>query len=335
MNESELNSLLRRSENETLDFKSKQYPFAGARDEEKSEMLKDVLSMANAWKSSDAYILIGVEEKNERATGLCGADVTLGDSCVQQFVNSKTNRPISFRVEVLPHQGVNLTIIHIDKKQNRPICLVKNFGSLKKGVVYIRHGSSTDEAAPDEIAEMGKEAARVASPEVSLEFEFAMETCEEWRLHDPFPYEPPKKYPDVFLKIYAKNHRGGLAKIIQGFVWIPEQFLIEVMVNRGIRPARTPEEVANGELEKIEVSNKLADAPIHQFAKRPLPDWKPIVSGMRLCIKEVSIHHSCWAMLNKIPGSILWQISADDGDAFERETKFADIPLIDRRHELR
>jgi hypothetical protein len=176
---------------------------------------------------------------------------------------------------------------------------------------------------------------RESSPQVSLEFEFVMETCEEWRLHDPFPYQPPKKYPDVFLKIYAKHHGGGLAKIIQGFVWIPEQFLIEIMVNRGIQCATTPEEIANGQLEKIEVSNKLAGARIHQFAKPSAPDWKPIASGMRLCLNEVSIHHSCWAMLNKIPGSIRWQISADDGDAIERETKFADIPLIDRRHELR
>ena len=50
MNESELTALLRRSESETLDFKSKQYPFARANDEEKSELLKDIVAMANGWK---------------------------------------------------------------------------------------------------------------------------------------------------------------------------------------------------------------------------------------------------------------------------------------------
>lgn len=176
---------------------------------------------------------------------------------------------------------------------------------------------------------------RESSPQVSFEFEFVMETWREEQFVAPLPYEKPKISEGVFLKIYAKNHRGGLAKIIQGFVWIPEQFLIEVMVNRGIRPARTPEEMANGELVKIEASNKLADAPIHQFAKRPPSDWKPISSGMHLCVKKVSIHYSCWGMLNKIPGSILWQISADDSDAIEGETKFADIPFIDQRRESR
>jgi len=54
--------LLNEEEGTTLDFKSKQYLFAGATDEEKSELLKDILAFANAWRRSDAYILLGVEE---------------------------------------------------------------------------------------------------------------------------------------------------------------------------------------------------------------------------------------------------------------------------------
>ena len=57
MNAIDLTALLHRSESETLDFKSKQYPFSS--DEEKSELLKDVLAFGNAWKDSDGYILIG------------------------------------------------------------------------------------------------------------------------------------------------------------------------------------------------------------------------------------------------------------------------------------
>ena len=166
MNTLDLAALLERSESQTLDFKSKQYPFAGARDEVKGELLKDILSLANAAKDSDAYIVIGVEEKHERAKHLCGADTTLRDSDVQQFVNAKTNRPISFLVEVLLHEGVNLTIITIHKVQKRPIFLTKDFGFLKGNVVYIRRGSSTAEATLDEIAGMGRaESAALAHEE--------------------------------------------------------------------------------------------------------------------------------------------------------------------------
>jgi predicted HTH transcriptional regulator len=61
---SDLNPLLHRSESETLDFKRQQYPFAGATDEQKGELLKDIISIANAFKDSDGYILIGVEEEH-------------------------------------------------------------------------------------------------------------------------------------------------------------------------------------------------------------------------------------------------------------------------------
>jgi len=54
--------LLYEEESPTLDFKKEQYRFAKATQEEKAELLKDVLGFANAWRRSEAYILIGVED---------------------------------------------------------------------------------------------------------------------------------------------------------------------------------------------------------------------------------------------------------------------------------
>jgi hypothetical protein len=331
VNESELTALLRRSESETLDFKSKQYPFARANDEEKSELLKDIVAMANGWKPSDGYILIGVEEKHGGATGLCGADPTLGDSEVQQFVNSKTNRPISFRLEVLQHQGANLTIIHIDKNQKRPIYLIKNFASLKKEAVYIRRGSSTDIAAPDEVAEMGKEAARVVSPDVSLEFEFAIEAWEEQQFGGSYPRSgEPKITEEDYLKIYAVNHKGGLAQHLQGSVWIPILVLLEVLVVRHIPSPKILQEIGTSEPYEIEISNNYSDGPSQQFTKPPPPDWHPFSPGKRLWLKEFRIL-PYRERLGSIACSIRWQISVNGGDLVAGETKFADIPLVDRR----
>jgi predicted HTH transcriptional regulator len=62
MNAELFESLLYQSESEVLDFKVDQYPFEAATDVQKSELLKDILAFANAWRRSDAYILIGVEE---------------------------------------------------------------------------------------------------------------------------------------------------------------------------------------------------------------------------------------------------------------------------------
>ena len=57
-----LEALLHEEESSSLDFKRQQYAFEGATDDEKSELLKDVLAFANAWRRNDAYILIGIDE---------------------------------------------------------------------------------------------------------------------------------------------------------------------------------------------------------------------------------------------------------------------------------
>jgi predicted HTH transcriptional regulator len=57
-----MEELLNEEEGSTLDFKLEQYPFQKASDEEKSELLKDILAFSNAWRRADAYILIGVQE---------------------------------------------------------------------------------------------------------------------------------------------------------------------------------------------------------------------------------------------------------------------------------
>jgi len=57
-----IEELLYEEESSTLDFKQEQYKFIRANDYQKSELLKDILAFANAWRREDAYILIGVEE---------------------------------------------------------------------------------------------------------------------------------------------------------------------------------------------------------------------------------------------------------------------------------
>ena len=62
MDDGLMDQLLNEDESSSLDFKLEQYPFAGATDDQKSEILKDILAFANAWRRTDAYVLIGVEE---------------------------------------------------------------------------------------------------------------------------------------------------------------------------------------------------------------------------------------------------------------------------------
>jgi Putative DNA-binding domain len=146
--------LLYESEGDALDFKRDQYPFIGATDDQKSELLKDILAFANSWRRTDAFILIGVEEVPGGDPKLVGVSTHPDDADLQQFVNFKTQKPIQFAYHTILVDSASIGVIHIPL-QHRPVFLKKAFGKLKANSVYLRRGSSTTEALPDEIAQMG------------------------------------------------------------------------------------------------------------------------------------------------------------------------------------
>jgi hypothetical protein len=154
MNDALLDELLYEEEGATLDFKREQYALAGASDEQKAELLKDILAFANSWRRTAAYILVGVEEVKGGRSKAVGVTAHLNDNDVQQFINTKTNRPVNFSYSAYPIEGVQVGIIEIPV-QTRPLYLKKPYGRLSANTVYIRRGSSTDVAHPEEIARMG------------------------------------------------------------------------------------------------------------------------------------------------------------------------------------
>lgn len=135
-------ALLLEGESTTLDFKREQYRFIGAADAEKSELLKDTLAFANAFRRTDAYILIGVEDVPGSRAMVVGLASHIDDATLQQFVNTKTNRPVEFSYSAIEFDGRPIGIIHIPLQQ-RPVYLMKDFGKLEKEKVYLRRGSST------------------------------------------------------------------------------------------------------------------------------------------------------------------------------------------------
>jgi hypothetical protein len=174
MTPEQLERLLYEEESPTLDFKRDQYAFSKASEEEKSELLKDILGFVNCWRRADAFILIGVEDVQGGRGIVHGISDHLQDHSLQQFVNNLTNRPVQFGYEACEIEGKQVGVIRIEM-QRRPVFLKRDYGKLKKGEVYVRRGSSTDPtkpADPDEIAHMGREQV-LGVKEASLTVEFA------------------------------------------------------------------------------------------------------------------------------------------------------------------
>ncbi|MGF6727553.1 hypothetical protein P3T43_006945 [Paraburkholderia sp. GAS41] len=146
-----IDQLLYRGEGDALDFKLEQYPFEGADDESKSELLKDIIAFANSWRETTAYIVVGVRDTTREIVGL---NTDLDDSRIQQFVNSKVNKPIRFEYRSLNYRGNTLGLYSIPV-QERPFHANRKYGKVSNEVVYVRRGSATAIAKPDEIAKMG------------------------------------------------------------------------------------------------------------------------------------------------------------------------------------
>ena len=149
-----LEQLLNEEEGPALDFKRDQYPFEGADNNTKSELLKDILAFANTLRPVTAFILIGVEDVRGGLNRIVGVDCHLDDAALQQFVNSKTQKPVIFSYRCYGVNNHYIGIIEIPA-QDGPIYLTKGFGKLEAEKVYVRRGSSTDIASPEEIVQMG------------------------------------------------------------------------------------------------------------------------------------------------------------------------------------
>ncbi|MHC8327265.1 AlbA family DNA-binding domain-containing protein [Pseudomonas sp. LB1P83] len=145
-----IEKLLYMGEGASLDYKQQQYVVDGKDFKAKSELLKDILAFANAWRSDDAYILVGVSNSGE----VIGLDHDPDDSRLQQFINSKTNHPIDFSYRSLTYKGINLGLFTIPQ-QLRPVYSKSDYGVVTAHTVYVRRGSSTAIADPTEIARMG------------------------------------------------------------------------------------------------------------------------------------------------------------------------------------
>ena len=170
MTNEELEILLNEEEGSALDFKRDQYAFQRANNNAKSELLKDILAFANSWRRNKAYILIGVDEVKGGRSNVVGVKDHLDDADLQQFVNSKTQRPVDFSYIPFSVEGTEIGIIEIPL-QERPIYINKDFGKLKKDTTYIRRGSSTAIATHDEIVRMVKASTELKSvPQLVLDW---------------------------------------------------------------------------------------------------------------------------------------------------------------------
>ena len=149
--------LIETSESKFLDFKKEQYQIKkknGAKPnvDKKSELLKDILAFTNTKRKRDAFIFIGVTEKNgsREIVGIPEED-SLDDATFQEIINSKTSCNVEFLYHEFQIEKKLVGIIQIFSQQTFPIFSKNNYGNVRANIVYYRLGSSTTEYTPTEL----------------------------------------------------------------------------------------------------------------------------------------------------------------------------------------
>lgn len=148
-----LERLLRESASDTLVFRAGEYKFEGALNLEKSQLLRDVIGMANSWRRADSFILVGVEQSQSGNPKILGLIQHLDETKIVDFVNSKVQKPIAFHYRAYLYEQKKIGLIHIPL-QERPFYLKEDYANLKKYVIYVKRGDSVLEANTEEVSKI-------------------------------------------------------------------------------------------------------------------------------------------------------------------------------------
>lgn len=122
-------------------YDKKQKLSLGAKDG-KAKFLKHICALSNSNPENNSYIVIGVEDEENKIIGVDFFD----DSKIQNLVNAYLKNPPKIQYENVPfprlprHKVIGLVTIH---PNNKVTSLLKNAWKYKKGTIFYRRGSNS------------------------------------------------------------------------------------------------------------------------------------------------------------------------------------------------
>lgn len=152
MDATQFENLLRRTENETLDFKQTSY---NLRDEDSSlDFVKDVCAMANTPREQSSYIVLGVQKHNDGTYTLMGIAEHPDDADMRQAFTDRVAPPPTFSYIPFGYDQKQFGIIEIPPERVGPCVPIHDKGrKLHRWSIYFRRGSRNEVAQqPDDLA---------------------------------------------------------------------------------------------------------------------------------------------------------------------------------------
>lgn len=129
-------------EGTNVDYKWQFYELA--KEEGKSEFIKDVVAFANCLEEGDKYIIFGVKEKNGYPEKFQNITLKNDDSQLQEIIQSYIEPKIRFEIKKILYNGYLLAYIRIYNNRNRPYLFKKRILKFEEGDGIIRNGTKTN-----------------------------------------------------------------------------------------------------------------------------------------------------------------------------------------------
>jgi len=133
-------------EGEYWDFKEKPYFFEGQSKEEKNkkknDLLHDIICMANNLSNRDAYIIMGIQDKPVKITGVKQFSNKWTQENYQDFLQNLTwAGDMIPTVEFRTINNGDLDVLIIKKSNRVPFYITKKYSKVRENRIYVRKGS--------------------------------------------------------------------------------------------------------------------------------------------------------------------------------------------------
>ncbi|WP_242274959.1 ATP-binding protein [Bacillus cereus group sp. BfR-BA-01445] len=134
-----------------LDFKREQY-----QREKNKDLIKDIMSMANAPIDGKKYIVVGVKDKPDGTKEFhpIPRESVIDQATYEQVIRENIEPSIEFSYSSIQVDGNLLGVFEIGPCNNPPYMMKKDFQGLKKGECYIRRGSQQDRLTRRDLDEL-------------------------------------------------------------------------------------------------------------------------------------------------------------------------------------
>lgn len=146
------------TEGEYWDFKEKPYFYEGQskveKNKKKNDLLHDVICMANNLSNRDAYIIMGIQDKPVKITGVKQFSNKWTQENYQDFLQNLTwAGDMIPTVEFRTINDGDLDVLIIKKSNKIPFYITKKYSKVRENQIYVRKGSKN--TAIDSQAEIG------------------------------------------------------------------------------------------------------------------------------------------------------------------------------------